>query len=168
MLLSRTKLSTRASLLTRGVLAALMGMPVAAHAGLFTSAEEIATAWIGHEAADLLMQWTVSDDVRFSTSENAKTHETAYTYYFAIPAHYTFNYWTENTGNIIGMTPGGGGVASMPIFEQVQHVEKTYHPLSEQCNVTFIADVQGIIRRYDFRGSNCKPYFRRWGKPEAP
>lgn len=147
---------------------ALAGLAAPAAAGMFSSPEQIAQARLGHDAADLLMQWPVDDSINFSISENPQTKETAYTYYFSVPAHYTFNCWTEQTDNIVSIQQGIGRQAGRqaPIFEQVQHADKVYHPEQQQCNVTFVADTEGILTRYDFRGSNCTPYFRKWGKPE--
>ncbi len=140
-----------------------LGIMTGAQAQLFASPESIADAWLGQDASELLIQWPVDSDVKFSVSENHDTHETAYTYYFSVPAYYSFNYWTESTGQVVGMASGQGWQA--PIYDQVQYSERVYHPEQEQCNVTFIADSQGTIQRYDFRGSNCKKYFRKWGKP---
>ncbi|WP_369943455.1 hypothetical protein [Xanthomonas medicagonis] len=142
----------------------LLGATATASADMFGSPEDIARSWIGHDAAELMMQWPV--DRGLYTSENTETHETAYTYNFGIEAHYRTDYWTEQ-GNIVGMSPGGNGVAATPIFEQNQRSQTVFVPAEHHCEVTFIANAEGIITRYDFAGSKCKPYFRGWGRPKT-
>lgn len=142
---------------------ALLGSAPLASADMFGSPEDIARSWLGHDAAELMMQWPV--DRGLYTSENTETHETAYTYNFGTEAHYRTDYWTEQ-GGVIGMAPGGNGVAPTPIFEQNQRSQTTFVPAEHHCEITFVADADGIITRYDFAGSKCQPYIRSWGRPK--
>ncbi|MBB4130994.1 MULTISPECIES: hypothetical protein [unclassified Xanthomonas] len=128
-----------------------------ASADLFGTAEVIAQSWVGHDATELMMQWPVGKGLY--TSENTETQETAYTYNFGIEAHYRTNYWTTQ-GGIIGMDRG------TPIFEEYQHSEKVYVPAEHHCEITFIADAEGIITRYDFAGTKCHEHARNWGRPK--
>ncbi|MCW0391819.1 MULTISPECIES: hypothetical protein [Xanthomonas] len=142
---------------------ALLGVSPLSSADMFGKPEDIARSWVGHDAGELMMQWPV--DRGLYTSENPETHETAYTYNFGVDAHYRTDYWTTQ-GAVVGMTPGGGGMAPTPIFEQNEHSQQVYVPAEHHCEVTFIANAEGIITRYDFAGSKCDPYFRSWGRPK--
>ncbi|KAB7767519.1 hypothetical protein CKY51_11420 [Xanthomonas maliensis] len=128
---------------------------------MFADPEAIAKAWLGHDASELMLQWPV--DRGLYISENVQTQETAYTYNFGIPAHYRTDYWVEQ-GPMVGVVQGGG--VATPIFSQELHSSKTFVPQEDHCEVTFVADAQGIISRYDFAGSKCKPYIRGWGRPK--
>ncbi|PKV14732.1 hypothetical protein [Xanthomonas prunicola] len=152
-----------APFLTAMCAASVLGFVPVASAGMFSSPEEVARSWIGHDASELMMQWPV--DSGLYTSENTETHETAYTYNFGVKEHYRTDYWTEQ-GGVIGMAPGGNGVAPTPIFEQNQRSQTVFVPAEYHCEVTFVANAEGIITRYDFAGSKCKPYFRGWGSPK--
>ena len=64
------------------------------------------------------------------------------------------------------MVGGGNGVAPTPIFEQNEHSKTTFVPAEYHCEITFVADAEGIITRYDFAGSKCQPYIRSRGRPK--
>ncbi|PPT27246.1 hypothetical protein [Xanthomonas arboricola] len=134
-----------------------------ASADIFGTAEDVARSWIGHDASELMMQWPVGKGLY--TSENTETQETAYTYNFGIEAHYRTNYWTTQ-GGIIGTVGGGNGVAATPIFQENQQSEEVFVPAEHHCEITFVADSDGIITRYDFAGSKCNDHVRSWGRPK--
>ncbi|KTF40466.1 hypothetical protein [Xanthomonas translucens] len=136
---------------------ALLGSAPPASADMFGSPEEVARSWVGHDASELMMQWPV--DRGLYTAENTETHETAYTYNFGIEEHYRTDYWTTD-GRIVGMD------GNTPIFEQIGHSQTVFVPTEQHCEVTFVANAEGIITRYDFAGSKCQPYFRGWGRPK--
>ncbi|KAB0535428.1 MULTISPECIES: hypothetical protein [Xanthomonas] len=132
-----------------------------ASADVFGTAESVAQSWIGHDASELMMQWPVGKGLY--TSENIETQETAYTYNFGIEAHYRTHYWTTQ-GGVVGMVGGGNGVAPTPIFQENQHSEEVFVPAEHHCEITFIANADGIITRYDFAGSKCNEHARSWGR----
>lgn len=135
----------------------LLAMAPLASAGMFGDPEEIARSWLGHDASELMMQWPV--DRGLYTSENTETRETAYTYNFGTEAHYRTDYWTTQ-GQLIGVDRG------TPIYQQDQHSQTSFVPAEHHCEITFVANAEGIITRYDFAGSKCKPYIRSWGRPK--
>ncbi|WP_254460614.1 hypothetical protein [Xanthomonas sacchari] len=142
---------------------ALLGASPLVSADMFGSPEEIARSWVGHDAGELMLQWPV--DRGLYVSENPETNETAYTYNFGIEAHYRTDYWTTQ-GAVIGQVGGGNGVAPTPVFQQELHSQTTFVPTQYHCEVTFVANAEGIITRYDFAGSKCNPYFKSWGRPK--
>ncbi|MCW4456154.1 hypothetical protein OK348_15295 [Flavobacterium sp. MXW15] len=138
--------STLSSLL---VLMALMTGTALASEG-DKRADRKADAWIGRDASELLLQMRV-DGGRVNIEEDDEKGETRYTWSTWNPA------WTETTtyqGDVIGMTPGAKGGPSTPIFGQGTTV-KTHHPATHRCNITFIADMEGIIRSWRYTGSRC-------------
>jgi len=136
---------------------AVLGAAPPASADMFGSPEEVARSWVGHDASELMMQWPV--DRGLYTSENTETHETAYTYNFGIDAHYRTDYWTTD-GPLMGVDHG------TPLYRQEEHSQTTFVPTEHHCEVTFVANADGIITRYDFAGSKCNPYFLDWGRPK--
>ncbi|CTP88222.1 hypothetical protein XTPLMG730_2069 [Xanthomonas translucens pv. phlei] len=53
-----------------------------------------------------------------------------------------------------------------PLYRQEEHSQTTFVPTEHHCEVTFLANADGIITRYDFAGSKCNPYFLDWGRPK--
>jgi hypothetical protein len=121
-------------------------------------ATDIAKSWIGHDASELLTQWPV--DSGFNTFEIQKTNETAYSYNFGVRAH-------TNTYNVSdGAEPVGTDAQGGLVMAENYHTEKEYVPQKIECDMTFYANTQGIIIRYEYRGTTCRSNFKYWGKPK--
>lgn len=101
-----------------------------------------ADAWIGRDAADLLTQLRV-DGGRVQIDENDETGETSYTWETWNPD------WVEN--RVVGseIAPGPGGIF------HTTYTQDVYHPATVRCIVTFHADKEGIVRRWDYEGDTC-------------
>jgi len=117
-------------------------------------ATAIANSWLGHDASELLVQWPV--DAGFSTYEVEKTGETGYKWTFGVPAH-------SYTQTIFD----GQQQIDVNVIQQNYHEELVDVAAKYECFVTFIANAEGIITRYEYNGSKCRPYLRSWGKPKA-
>lgn len=128
-----------------------------------------ADAWIGKDAGELLLQLRV-DGGRVDINENDATGETSYTWSSWNPA------WTEEvvTGGglsyggpsgagsqMVGVTPGGNGVAGAPIFRAPTQSHYVDHPATHRCDVTFYADMDGIVTRWEYTGSACARDIKR-------
>ncbi|WP_426702126.1 hypothetical protein ACPPVV_03680 [Rhodanobacter sp. Col0626] len=119
----------------------------------------IAESWIGHDASVLLTQWPV--DSGFTTSEVTKTNETAYSYTFGQDA-YVHSYDVSD-----GWAPVGTGPQGELVMQESLHTEREYVPQKIDCTITFYADEQGIIRRYEYDGNACRRFLRYWGEPKS-
>ncbi|MCD9033334.1 hypothetical protein LDO32_16585 [Luteimonas sp. Y-2-2-4F] len=116
-----------------------------------------ADAWIGRDAGELLMQLRV-DGGRVQIDELDETGETRYTWSSWNPA------WTETVttgGNVIGMHPGGPGVAPTPIFDGPAQSHEVHHDATHRCDISFFADAEGIVSRWEYTGSNCNRDIKR-------
>ncbi|WP_454829093.1 hypothetical protein [Pseudoxanthomonas wuyuanensis] len=113
-----------------------------------------ADAWLGRDASELLMQLRVDGD-RVRIAEIEETGETSYTWSTWNSA-YTEKVVTGVDRQMIGMTPGGQGVAAAPVFSETVYTEDVYHPPTHRCDITFYADMEGIIRRWEYAGSACR------------
>ena len=122
-----------------------------------------ADAWIGRDASALLLQLRV-DGGRVDIDEDDATGETKYTW------HTWNDAWVETRtsggglsyGNpseagsvMVGETQGGGGVAGAPIYRAPTYSTSIQHASTHRCDVTFVADADGIVRRWQFEGSAC-------------
>jgi hypothetical protein len=131
-----------------------VAMPIAALAANSYSkgASAVADAWLGHDASELLMQWPVD---RGFTQEELPGGETAYSYGFGTPEEH----WTESVTNAVGQV----GNTMIMETQAVPHYKAAEH----HCTVTFYANKEGIISRYEYDGVKCQPYMKSWGRPKG-
>jgi hypothetical protein len=135
---------------------ALLGLAVSfsAHAtnAYSKASTAVADSWLGHDASELLVQWPV--DRGFSSYEVSKTGETAYEYNFGSEA---YSYDSSNTQAVGQM----GNTLILQTTNEHHDVAAEHH-----CTVTFYANADGIISRYEYDGVKCAPYIRSWGRPK--
>jgi hypothetical protein len=145
-------------------LLAAAGMATQAPAQGGKRARNKADAWIGRDASELLLQLRV-DGGRVDIEEDDATGETRYTWRTWNPA------WVETVttggdlsfggpgaggGTMVGMAPGAGPNApGTPVFQSPTHTYQVQHAATHRCDVTFFADADGIVARWEFTGSNC-------------
>lgn len=120
----------------------LSAAPQALEARASERARSKADAWVGREASELLMQLRV-DGGRVRIDEIEATGETTYTWSSWNPA------WVEEI-NDVELAPIGAG-----LMQQSVYTEEVQHAASHRCDVTFFADVDGIVRKWEFTGSRC-------------
>lgn len=146
---------------TRGTAALWVALVVCglAHAD---RAKSKADAWIGKDASELLLQLRV-DGGQVDIQEDDATGETRYTWSTWNPA------WVETRvsggglsyGNgapgstLVGVTQGGNGVAGAPIYQAPSQVDYVQHAATHRCDVTFFANADGIVVRWEFTGAAC-------------
>jgi hypothetical protein len=113
----------------------------------------VADSWLGHDASELLIQWPV--DRGFSSYEVPGTDETAYSYNFGREA---YSYDSSNTAPV-------GQMGNTLIMQTTT----THHDVEAQhyCTMTFYANAQGVISRYEYDGEKCRPYAASWGRPKS-
>ena len=109
-----------------------------------------ADEWVGRDAAELLLQLRVDGD-RVQIEE-LESGETSYTWRTWNPA-YVKQVVTGTTNQVVGMSPGPRGGA---IINQIAHTKDVYVPATHRCEVTFYADIHGIIRRWEYQGNSCR------------
>lgn len=119
----------------------------------------IAESWIGHDASELLTQWPV--DSGFVMREQSENNETAYFYTFGVDAH-TRTYSVSDGQQAMGTDANGQVVVA-----NQSHTEQEYVPATVNCEISFYANAQGIITRYDYRGRTCRIDFSHWGRPKT-
>ncbi len=110
-----------------------------------------ADEWIGRDASDLLLQLRV-DGGRVEITEDDQAGETRYSWATINPA------WTETWttgGNVVGISYGA------PIYDSPVQVHERHHDATHRCTITFIADLEGIIRRWEMHGNACRSDVRR-------
>lgn len=131
---------------------------------LGAGARASADGWIGREASQLLMQLRV-DGGRVQIEEDDATLETRYTWRTVVPAY------TEQVkvggGEFLYMEPTGTS-GERPVFAPII-VEDVHHAEEHRCDITYIADRDGVVRRWQHRGPQCDtdivgPDARRPGK----
>ncbi|QWT21814.1 hypothetical protein KPL74_07355 [Bacillus sp. NP157] len=142
----------RASLFSLGLLALAVSTPGLATNAYSKASTSVADSWLGHDASELLVQWPV--DRGFSSYEVEKTGETAYEYNFGSAA---YSYDSSNTA------PIGNEGSTLIMQTTTEHHEV---PAEHHCTVTFYANADGIISRYEYDGVKCAPYIRGWGRPK--
>lgn len=144
------------------VLLAGLSTGTAAHAAGSKRANAKADAWLGRDASELLLQLRV-DGGRVDIVENDETGETSYTWSTWNPA------WRETvvTGGelsygsggpgatLVGVTPGGNGVAGAPIYRAPTQTHYVEHEATHRCDITFHANMEGIISRWEYVGDAC-------------
>jgi hypothetical protein len=113
-------------------------------------AKNKADEWIGRDASDLLLQLRV-DGGRVDIIEDDEAGETRYSWSTINPAW--IETWTEQ-GPLQGVHRG------VPIFGPGQTHER-YHEATHRCTITFIADLEGIIRKWEMHGESCAWDVRR-------
>ncbi len=136
--------------ISSAAIAALLLAPAVCSAQGSKRANAKADAWLGRDASELLMQLRV-DGGRVDIEENDETGETSYTWSTWNPA------WTEvvqTGGGVVGVVPGGRGVAPTPIFAPTQ-THQIDHPATHRCDITFHANAEGIIHRWVYTGDRC-------------
>lgn len=142
--------------MTKNRLLAAVGL-IAIGLGLVTSARaepgavnaSKAGAWVGRDASDLLMELRV-DGGRVQIDEDDATMETRYTWRTVTPA------WTERVhvsgGEFMFMESTGNG--QRPVFAPIVY-DEIDHPEKHRCDVTYIADREGVVRRFELKGPEC-------------
>lgn len=121
---------------------------------------EVAEAWLGHDAAELLQQWPV--DRGFHQDEDDATGETIYTYNFGQEAYSYDNPITED--RMVGTENSGG--ATVPIYQNtVVGYDRIDVPAQHHCTIAFAANEDGVIHRYAYTGVYCRKYAKGWGRP---
>ncbi|WNL46989.1 hypothetical protein RKE25_04945 [Dyella sp. BiH032] len=136
-------------------LIAASGLSLPAHAGDGGDkvATQIAESWLGHDASELLTQWPI--DKGYRTYELESSNETAYSFYFGIDA-YSYSHDVYDGQQMVA--PG--------VIQQNYHEEVVNVPRQDHCFITFYANAEGIIARYEYSGVKCRPYLKSWGKPK--
>jgi len=108
-----------------------------------------ANAWVGRDASQLLMQLRV-DGGRVQIDEDDATMETRYTWRTVTPA------WVEKVkvagGEFMFMESTGNG--QRPVFAPIVY-DEIDHPELHRCSITYIADSEGVVRRWQQDGPNC-------------
>lgn len=141
------------SLLTALFLGLCCHLPVHASDNGDKVATEIAESWLGHDASELLVQWPV--DKGYRTYELESSNETAYSFYFGVDAYsYTHDVYD------------GQQMVAPNVIQQNYHQETVNVPRQDHCFITFYADAEGIISRYEYNGVKCRPYLKSWGRPK--
>jgi len=123
------------------VAVALSVIPALSHGADNRRATSKADAWIGRDASELLLQLRV-DGGRVRIREIEATGETAY----------TWDTWnagrTETVITGSDFTPG-------PVVTKNIYTKDVYHPPAHRCGVTYYADMEGIVRRWEYAGKSC-------------
>lgn len=114
-------------------------------------AKSKADEWIGRDASDLLLQLRV-DGGRVEITEDDDAGETHYTWSTINPAW--IETWTTG-GNVVGIAYGA------PMYDGPVQVHERHHDATHRCTITFIADLEGIIRRWEMHGNACRSDVRR-------
>ena len=132
-------------------MAALSLLAIDADAQNNRRAQAKADEWVGRDASDLLLQLRV-DGGRVEITEDDDAGETRYSWATINPA------WTETWttgGNVVGIAYGA------PMYDGPVQVHEKYHDATHRCTITFIADLEGIIRRWEMHGNACRSDVRR-------
>ncbi|WP_242101378.1 MULTISPECIES: hypothetical protein [unclassified Lysobacter] len=107
-----------------------------------------ADAWLGRDAGELLLQLRVDGD-RVQITENDESGETAYTWSTWNPA------WTEEVVTAVDTRPIGATAGGGLLLGQTVYTEDVHHAATHRCDVTFFADSDGVIRRWEYTGNRC-------------
>ena len=133
-----------------GVLAVSLGLAgptLAAELAPETAAK--AQAWVGQDASALLLQLRV-DGGRAQIVEDDATMETRYTWSTSTPA------WTERIhvsgGELVGIHVRGN--LHLPEYTPIVY-DEVDHPEKHRCDVTYVADREGVVRRWEHHGPDC-------------
>ncbi|MDR7191800.1 hypothetical protein [Luteimonas terrae] len=137
----------RLTLLVAVVLAPLASLVTAADTSAGAHAK--AGAWVGRDASALLMELRV-DGGRIQIDEDDATLETRYTWRTVTPA------WTERIhvsgGELIGVTVRNN--VHMPHYTPIIY-DEVDHPEKHRCDITYVADREGVVRRFELKGPDC-------------
>lgn len=121
----------------------------AAPIDLDTRAKARADAWMGREAGQLLTQLRV-DGGRVQIVEDDRTLETRYTWSTRDEA------WIEKIkvggGELLYVESTGNG--TRPVFAPIIY-DEVHHPVAHRCDITYIADSEGVLRRWEHHGPKC-------------
>jgi len=108
-----------------------------------------AEPWIGRDASDLLLELRV-DGGRVQIVEDDAAMETRYMWRTVTTA------WTERIhvsgGEFLGLRIQPNG--QIPEYSPIVY-EETHHPEKHRCDVTYVADREGVIRRFELKGPEC-------------
>lgn len=128
-------------LVLRGAIAVVLALIGTGAGAESKRATAKADAWIGKDASELLLQLRV-DDGRVQIREIEETGETAYTWS-------TWNQaWTETVMTGSELTPG-------PVLTQTIYTQDVHHDATHRCDITFYADSEGVVRRWEYNGKSC-------------
>lgn len=109
-----------------------------------------ANAWVGRDASALLLKLRV-DGGRAKIVEDDGSMETRYTWSTSTPA------WTERIhvsgGELIGIRMQPNNV-QIPEYTPIVYDYKN-HSIKHRCDVTYIADSEGVVRRWEHLGPDC-------------
>jgi len=134
----------------RGLLVVLLVLPAAAAAyDQASSAATKAGAWVGRDASSLLMELRV-DGGRVQIDEDDSTMVTRYTWRTVTPA------WTERVhvsgGDLVHVHVRGN--LHIPEYTPIVY-DEIDHPEKHRCDVTYVADREGVVRRFEIKGPEC-------------
>ncbi|NIJ70132.1 hypothetical protein [Xanthomonas sp. 60] len=141
--------TTLMGLLRCAVLLPCLACTAAGASELGAEARAKAHAWLGRDASELLLQLRV-DGGRVQIVEDEQTQQTRYTWSTNTPA------WTERVrvsgGDLLGVTVQNN--VQIPHFTPIVY-DEIHHPLKHRCDITYIADSEGVIRQWDYSGTEC-------------
>lgn len=149
---SSKELTVRIHFVPVALLAFAVSTPGLAVNAYSKASSAVADSWLGHDASELLVQWPV--DRGFSSYEISKSNETAYEYNFGSEA---YSYDSTRSQAV-------GEMNNQLIIETTSEHHDV--PAEHHCTVTFFANADGIISRYEYDGVKCAPYIRSWGRPK--
>ena len=90
------------------------------------------------------------DGGRVQIDEDDATMETRYTWRTVTPA------WTERVhvsgGELVGVTVRNN--VHMPHYTPIVY-DEVDHPEKHRCDVTYVADREGVVRRFELNGPEC-------------
>lgn len=134
------------------LLLAMLLVPIpnkSAAGGHESTASARAQSWVGQDASQLLMALRV-DGGRVKIEEDNATMETRYIWRTVTPA------WTERIhvsgGELVHVHVRGN--VHIPEYTPIVY-DEIDHPEMHRCDVTYVADREGVVQRFDLSGPDC-------------